>query len=199
MSERIMPRLLLSGLILAIAVALGSVSPVAAVKGGCPSSAAANGAAHANDRSAHDPDRRVARSCTEDGSTTSLNAADVQVVDVTVSAPNSALVGEEFLVLAGASLINVGPAETVLVDTTFVLSPAASCAVSPAGPVTIEDSSLPVSVSVYISRAWWVTCLDRGSATLTAEVVVAIDSSESEVDPDPGNNTGSGDDTTQID
>ena len=101
--------------------------------------------------------------------------------------------------IAGASLLNVGPADTVLVDTTFELFPVSNCAVSPAGPITAEDSSLPLSVSVYISRAWWVTCLEPDIVTLTAEVVVAIDSSESEVDPDPSNNAGSGDDTTQID
>jgi hypothetical protein len=56
-----------------------------------------------------------------------------------------------------------------------------------------------VGVSVYISRAWLVTCLEPGSATFAADVVVAIDAAQSESDSDPGNNTGSGDDTTQID
>ncbi len=199
MSERITPRLLLSGLILAIAVALGSVSPVAAVKGGCPSSAAGNGASHANDRSAHGSAKQAERFCQSDDHTTSLDGADIQVVGVTVSAPDNALVGEEFLVLVGASLLNIGPADPVLVDTTFALSTAPNCLVSPAGPVSVEDTSMPVGVSVYISRAWWVTCLDPGSATLTAEVAVAIDSAQSAADPDPSNNTGSGDDTTQID
>ena len=199
MRERIMRRLLLSGLILAMAVALGSVSPAAAVKGGCPSAAAANSADHASDRSAHGFAKQEERSCTGGGSTTSLNEADVQVVDVTVTAPDDAFVGDEFLVLVGASLLNLGPADTVLVDTTFALSPASSCAVSPAGPVTVEDSSLPLGVSVYISRAWLVTCLEPGSVTFTADVVVAIDSAQSEADPDSSNNTGSGDDTTQID
>ena len=118
---------------------------------------------------------------------------------MTVSAPVNAPAGEQFLVTVGASLLNVGPADAVLIDTTFVLSPTSDCVVSPAGPVTVEDTSMPVGVNVYISRAWWVTCLDPGSATLAANVVVAIDPSESEVDPDPSNNAGSGDDTTQID
>jgi hypothetical protein len=59
------------------------------------------------------------------------------------------------------------------------------------GPVTVEDSSLPEGVGVYISRGWIVTCVEPGTHEVTANVSVAIDPAQSVGDPDPSNNTGS--------
>lgn len=117
--------------------------------------------------------------------------ADVQVVGVSVSTPVMASSEGQFVITIGVSLLNAGPADTALVDTTFTFTVPSVCSVSPAGAVTVEDSSLPEGVGVFISRGWIVTCLEPGAHEVTANVSVAIDPGQSVGDPDPSNNMGS--------
>jgi hypothetical protein len=117
--------------------------------------------------------------------------ADVQVIGVSVSALAAGAFEGQFTFRVGGSLLNAGPADTALVDTTFSVAAPSACSVSPADHITVEDSSLPVGVGVYIVRGWIVTCVEPGTHQVTANVSVAIDPAQPVSDPDPGNNTGS--------
>jgi hypothetical protein len=119
------------------------------------------------------------------------------VTDVTVSAPDSVLSGEDFLVLVMAGLRNDGPEGKVLVDTTFTFVSPPDCSVSPTTPVTVPDKSLEDS-RVSIARSWLVSCTEAGPHTFTADVTVALDPTELVADPDTTNNSASGNDTTEI-
>jgi hypothetical protein len=119
------------------------------------------------------------------------------VEGVSVRAPDTALPGESFVVRVSASLRNLGPANSVLVDTTFTFS-APGCAATPSSPVTVQDTSLPENVGVSIARSWLVSCAQAGTPTLTADVNVAIDASQAISDPDTSNNDGSGNDSTIV-
>ena len=112
-------------------------------------------------------------------------------------APDTALPGESFVVRVSASLRNLGPANSVLVDTTFTFS-APGCAATPSAPVIVEDTSLPENVGVSIGRSWLVSCAQAGTATFTADVNVAIDAFQAISDPDTSNNDGSGNDSTSV-
>jgi hypothetical protein len=200
--------LLLISIMMAVGLTLGlaGADPAAADKGGCPNDAARNGATHANANSAHDSERRAARKCSPEvpipdpiPTPTPTDEADVQVVGVSVSTPVTASSEGQFAIRVGVSLLNAGPADTALVDTTFTFTLPSVCSVSPAGPVTVEDSSLPEGVGVFISRGWIVTCLQPGAHEVTANVSVAIDPAQSVSDPDPSNNMGSATVTVHVD
>ncbi len=190
--------LLLISIMMAVGLALGlaGAGPAAADKGGCPNEAAWKGAAHANANSAHETERRAARECspqepTPDPTPTPAPAdlADVQVVAVSTRVTASS--EGQFEIRVGVNLLNAGPADTALVDTTFTFAVPSVCSVSPAGAVTVEDSWLPEGVGVYISRGWIVTCLEPDAHEVTSNVSVAIDAAQPLTDPDTGNNVGS--------
>jgi hypothetical protein len=192
--------LLLISIMMAVGLTLGlaGAGPAAADKGGCPNGAAGNRAPHANGNSAHGWEKQAARECSPEEpipdptpTPTPTDEADVQVVGVSVSTPVTASSDGQFAIRVGVSLLNAGPADTALVDTTFTFTVPSVCSVSPAGAVTVEDSSLPESVGVFISRGWIVTCLEPGAHEVTANVSVAIDAGQSVGDPDPSNNMGS--------
>ncbi len=203
---RLLALLLVPVLVLAAGVTVAQVGSAVADKGGCPNDAAENGSAHANAKSAHGSDKQAARSCSAEptpgpGTTPTPvpgDEADVRVESVSVRAPDSAAVGEEFVVRVSAGLRNFGPADSVLADTTFVFSAGSDCSISPIGSVVVEDTVLPENVGVFIARNWLVTCSQAGAVDLTAGVTVAIDPGETVIDPDPTNNDDSGSDTTQI-
>jgi hypothetical protein len=123
---------------------------------------------------------------------------DVRVVAVSVRAPDDALVDEEFAIRVSVGLRNDGPADAVLVDTTFTFSSSTGCSASPAGPVTVEDTTLPEGVGVSIGRAWLVSCSQPGAATFDADVTVALDATQTVIDPDTSNNSGSDSDLTEV-
>ncbi len=122
----------------------------------------------------------------------------VAVLSVRVESPDRTALGEAFDVFASAGLINNGPAETVLADTTFGFRAPGDCLASPEAPVTHQDTSLPRNVGVWITRGWQVTCDRAGGHDFTVNVTVAIDASESVTDPDPLDNTNSGTRRTEI-
>jgi len=114
-----------------------------------------------------------------------------------VRAQDTALIGESFEVRVSASLRNLGPANSVLVDTTFTFS-APGCSAVPSVPVTAQDTNLPENVGVSIGRSWLVTCDLAGTYTFTTDVNVVIDASQAITDPDTSNNDGSGNDSTIV-
>src|SRR3989304_397285 len=189
-----------AALLIAGAIAVGVHSSATAGNTGCPSGHAATGAAHADPRSAHGDEKQAAR----DGSvpsptpapsatppSTPSDGADVIVEGVSVSAENTALPGDSFEVSVRASLRNLGPANAVLVDTTFTFS-APGCSAVPSAPFIAQDTNLPENVGVSIGRIWLVTCTEAGNYTFTADVNVVIDASQAISDPDTSNNDGSG-------
>jgi len=205
-----------AALMIAGAVAISVHSSATAGSGGCPNGYAATGAAHANARSAHGVDKQADRGCfaappapapsatptptatpTATSSPQPADQADVIVEGVSVRAPDTALPGESFDVRVTASLRNLGPADYVLVDTTFTFS-APGCTATPSAPVTVEDTSLPENVGVSIGRFWLVSCAQAGSPTFTVDVNVVIDASQAISDPDTSNNDGSGNDSTIV-
>jgi hypothetical protein len=205
MGKKIMPLLFVSAVMLAAAVAFTDVVPATAGKGGCPNEAATNGAAHANANSAHGLSKRAASDCQLAEPTPEpiptpepTDGTDVREVSVTVRAPDSALVGQEFVVRVSASLRNEGPENDVLVDTTFTFGTPPDCFASPPSPVTVEDKALPEGVGVSIGRSWLVSCVEPGTHTFTADVTVTIDPTQSVTDLDMGNNSGSGADTPEV-
>jgi hypothetical protein len=108
------------------------------------------------------------------------------------------LPGEGFAVRVTGSLRNLGPANAVLVDTTFTFSAPAGCSAVPAATVTVQDTNLPEAIGVSIGRSWLVTCTEAGTPTFTADVSVAIDASQAITDSDTTNNDGSGGDSTIV-
>jgi len=204
MGRKIVTLLIVSALTLAAAVVFTDTPAATAGKGGCPNDAATEGAAHANVKSAHGSAKQTERGCqvaepTPEPTPTPAptSGADVRVADVTVSAPDSAPSGEEFAVRVMAGLRNDGPEGKVLVDTTFTFVSPPDCSVSPAIPVTVPDKWLEDS-RVSIARSWLVSCTEAGPHTFTADVTVALDPTELVADPDPTNNSASGNDTTEI-
>ena len=105
--------------------------------------------------------------------------------------------GESFEVRVSASLRNLGPANAVLVDTTFTFS-APGCSAVPSAPLTVQDTNLPENVGVSIGRIWLVSCAQAGTYTFTTDVSVVIDASQAITDPDTSNNEGSGNDSTIV-
>jgi len=103
-----------------------------------------------------------------------------------------------FEVRVSASLRNLGPANSVLVDTTFTFSAPPGCSAVPSALFTAEDTNLPENVGVSIGRIWLVTCAQAGTYTFTTDVSVVIDASQPISDPDTSNNDGSGNDSTSV-
>lgn len=122
----------------------------------------------------------------------------VTVVSVRVESPESATLGEAVDVFASAGLLNHGPAETVLSDTTFSLTAPADCSASPDAPVTHQDTPLPRNVHVSITRGWEVICTGAGDHVFTVDVTAAIDASEPVADPHLMDNANSGTRTTEV-
>ncbi len=117
--------------------------------------------------------------------------ADVKAVSLGASSPASASAGVQFLVSASVGLHNNGPTANSLVDVTFTLVRPADCLVTPSAPVTVQNSSLPLSAPVSIGRVWGVTCSAPGDHTFTVGVSVVFDPSQALADPNTDNNTAS--------
>ena len=115
-----------------------------------------------------------------------------------MTAPDTAPLGVSFEVGVRASLRNLGPANSVLVDTTITFSAPPGCSAVPSAPFTAEDTNLPENAGVSIGRIWLVTCTEAGTYTFTADVSVVIDASQAITDPDTSNNDGSGSDSTIV-
>ena len=124
-------------------------------------------------------------------------SADVQVIDVSVNAPASAQTGVEFVLTAGSTIRNNGPSTPVIVDTTFTPVLPASCSAT-TGVKTVQNTSLPLAINVFVSRSWMVTCSEAGPHTFTVNVALAIDPAQPHVDPILTNNTGSASSFTEV-
>ena len=114
-----------------------------------------------------------------------------------VNAPSTGVAGVQFSISVSAVLRNNGPEATVLVDTAFVPTLPADCSAT-FGAITIQDSALPLGINVSISRSWMVTCTQPGPHAFTMDAMAAIDPLQPATDPNPGNNSMSANDTTQI-
>jgi outer membrane biosynthesis protein TonB len=123
--------------------------------------------------------------------------ADVRIVDVIVNAPASASAGVQFVVTGGANIRNNGPVTPAIVDTTFTPALPPGCTAT-TGVMTVQNTTLPAMVNVFVSRSWTVRCADPGFYTFTINVNIAIDPGQAIVDPNPANNLGSGSDTTNV-
>ncbi|HLC28950.1 MAG TPA: hypothetical protein VJL07_05845 [Dehalococcoidia bacterium] len=123
--------------------------------------------------------------------------ADVQTVEVIVNSPAGAGTGVQFVLTGGANIRNNGPVTPAIVDTT--LSPALppGCAAT-TGVMTVQNTTLPANINVFVSRSWMVTCAEAGFYTFTINVNIGIDAGQAIVDPNPDNNLGSGSDTTNV-
>jgi hypothetical protein len=124
--------------------------------------------------------------------------ADVRVDFASASAPDGAEAGTSFSLRGGARLVNAGPTASVVVDLTFTVSAPPDCDIVPAGPVVVQDVTLPADTNVFVGRSWTVTCWEAGDHTFTVTAVVAIDPLDPATDPDPANNSASADDHTVI-
>jgi hypothetical protein len=116
---------------------------------------------------------------------------------VIVNAPAGVGTGVQFTVTGGANLRNNGPVTPAIVDTTFSLALPPGCSAT-TGVLTVQNTSLALSMNVFVSRSWTVSCSEPGIYLFTVNVDVAIDPGQPYVDPNPGNNTGFGSDTTNV-
>src|SRR3989304_4706497 len=92
--------------------------------------------------------------------------ADVQTVEVIVNSPAGAGTGVQFVLTGGANTRNSGPVTPAIVDTT--LSPALppGCAAT-TGVMTVQNTTLPANINVFVRRSWMVTCAEAGFYTFT--------------------------------
>jgi hypothetical protein len=123
--------------------------------------------------------------------------SDAQVVDASVISPANAQTGIQFVLTAGVTIVNNGPDTPVIVDTTFTPVLPASCSAT-TGVKTVQNTTLPLAINVFVSRSWMVTCSQTGPFTFTVNVNVAIDAAQPNVDPVPANNSGSASSTTEV-
>lgn len=123
--------------------------------------------------------------------------ADVQVVDASMISPGgTAPLGVQFVLTAGATILNNGPSTPAIVDTTFTPVLPASCSATTVK--IVQDTTLPLGTNVFVSRSWTVTCSQAGTHTFTVNVSVAIDAAQPYVDPNPANNVGSASSATEV-
>ena len=118
-------------------------------------------------------------------------------MDASVISPASAQTGVEFVLTAGSTIRNNGPSTPVIVDTTFTPVLPASCSAT-TGVKTVQNTTLPLAINVFVSRSWMVTCSEAGPHTFTVNVNLAIDAAQPHVDPNLANNTGSASSVTQV-
>jgi hypothetical protein len=192
----------------AVVVLFGAASSNAD-SGGCPNEAAANGAAHANGKSAHGDAKQSERGCvaqapepTPEPTPTpppALPPADLQVMGVFVNVPSTATAGVPFAFFsAGATVRNNGTASTVMADTAFTATIPADCVATPGVSVVVQDKWFPVNMNVFVSKSWSVTCAATGPHVFSMGVSAAIDSTQAFSDPNPANNNGTGGGSTQV-
>jgi len=103
-----------------------------------------------------------------------------------------------FLLTAGVSVHNNGPDGDVIVDTTFNLALPGDCTATSGTTAVVTNRSAPMSVPVFVSRAWNVACAQAGPHQFTVDASVAISAGQALSDPNPANNSGSGSGTTQV-
>jgi outer membrane biosynthesis protein TonB len=256
---------ILSAILLPAAIAFAGAGPSIADKGGCPNANSENGADHADDDSAHGPEKQEERDCVPTPVPTPVTAplalatpaptpeptpaptpepsppplseptlapppeptptatpipepaltpapvgaptstptaspppsADVQVIDASVNSPAAAQTGVEFVLTVGTTIINNGSAASVIVDTTLTPTLPASCSAT-TGINSVQNTTLPLAINVFVSRSWMVTCSEAGPQTFTVDVDVAIDAAQPHVDPNPANNAGSASSITEV-
>jgi outer membrane biosynthesis protein TonB len=256
---------ILSAILLPAAIAFAGAGPSIADKGGCPNANSENGADHADDDSAHGPEKQEERDCVPTSVPTPVTtplalptpaptpeptpaptpepspppiseptlapppeptptatpipelaptpalagaptptltaspppSADVQVIDASVNSPAAEQTGVEFVLTAGTTIINNGSAASVIVDTTFTPTLPASCSAT-TGINSVQNTTLPLAINVFVSRSWMVTCSDVGSHTFTVNVSVAIDATQPQIDPILANNIGSASSITEV-
>jgi hypothetical protein len=264
---------ILSAILLPAAIAFAGAAPSIADKGGCPNANAENGADHADDNSAHGPEKQDERDCvptpapatattplalptpaptleltpaptpeptpaptpgptpppipestptppSETAPTSTPTAApivtpapiggptptptpspppraDVQVMDASAISPANEGTGVQFVLTAGSTIRNNGPATPVIVNTTFTPILPASCSAT-TGVKTVQNTTLPLAINVFVSRSWVVTCGQPGSHTFSVNFNVAFASGQPHIDPLPANNDGSASSVTVV-
>jgi hypothetical protein len=124
--------------------------------------------------------------------------ADVRVVSVNFTSPESATVGNSFTVSGNTTVRNDGPTTPVQADIYFTLAAPPDCEVSPSSTVVVWNRTLNLGSNVFISRAWSVTCWETGVHDFQLDVEAVISPSQSIVDPDLTNNSGSATDSTEV-
>jgi hypothetical protein len=126
-----------------------------------------------------------------------LPPVDIEVVSFFVNAPANATAGVPFPLTGQVNVRNNGPSTGGVVDTTFTPSLPAGCSAT-TGAITVENTVIGVGSTIFISRSWMVTCTLPGPVTLDMAVTSLLDAAMPVVDPDLSNNSGSGNDTIQI-
>ena len=117
---------------------------------------------------------------------------------MTVSTPATATAGVAFTLVGLAGLHNNGPDGPVNVDTTLTLQLPTDCTITNGTTVVVPNRSAPASVAVSVSRAWNVTCAQTGEHQFTIDASVVISPGQAFSDPNPANNTGSENASTQV-
>jgi hypothetical protein len=129
---------------------------------------------------------------TDQATTQIFGEADVKVTDVTVTAPDNAAVGVPFDVTVTVTVHNNGPITPVNADTTVTLTLPVDLSTGDPNPITVQDTSLPLSAAtVLIPITWSVTCDSAGSHTVTVDASAVIDQLHVS-DSTPGNDAGQG-------
>ncbi len=131
-------------------------------------------------------------------SPTPATGADIEVLSVTVTAPQTATAGVAFLATGMVGLHNNGPDGPVNVDTTLTIHLPANCTITNGATVLVPNRSAPVGVGISVSRAWNVTCTQAGAHQFTIDASVVISPGQLFTDPNTANNSGSGSASTQV-
>ena len=122
---------------------------------------------------------------------------DIEVTSFTLNAPNNATAGLPFQLTGQVNVRNNAPTTPGVVDTTFTPSLPPGCSAT-TGVMTVQNTIVPAGGTVFLSRSWMVTCMLPGLSTFDMNVTSLIDAAMPVVDPNPGNNAGSGSDSTQV-
>ena len=123
--------------------------------------------------------------------------ADLKVTSATVTCDDPVDVNTAFNCTVENTVHNNGPFGPVNADVIESLSAPAGCVLNPAGPQVEQGVSLPVSVPVVVSKTWSVTCSDRSFHTFSGSSDVQVDQLHV-IDPDPTNNSDSGQHTISV-
>jgi hypothetical protein len=102
--------------------------------------------------------------------------------------PASATAGIPFFIGGATDDKNLGPTDNVAADVTLVLSLPADCSAATPLSLTIHVVTMPLSITVFNTGGWSVTCLQPG--THQFGLVASVEPSSPLItDPNPTNNS----------
>jgi hypothetical protein len=105
-----------------------------------------------------------------------------------LSPPASATVGIAFFISGATDDKNLGPTDNVAADVTLVLSLPADCSATTPLSLTILVATMPLSITVFNTGGWSVTCLQPG--THQFGLVASVEPSSPLItDTNPANNS----------